>query len=704
MESTNKGGSEIKDCSFEAFKKSVLDAVTLSPSPSFECSGKCNDNTECVTISSEGSTTRLDSSDGTTTRGDSGDENRVRFEHPTISLDESKNPDYGDPFEGVFYRTETTDHKTVFNFLSKVFYQRFRDKIMSDFSLIMEDDVLRCTTHFRGLKCDLKIDNSSSTVIVSGVGHNIWREDFFPVIARLLFAQFVEFADSHVCDSFVDECADGRSKAVDKCTIDPTKAERISEVVQQASSQGPFTASKLTYDPPVFTSTPIINRTEARPDISHMPSAYEIIKKIDHMESELSMVKQSVISNMENQIQDLKSSVLDMFAKMKPNLTYAAAVQNSGPSSEVEVTCRHNEENGSHRREKVDVGGRQPCNTDDSNSNQSADEGFFNNSNTVLGSSQTFVKTTFPVARNEKMTEAVGQPVPVIITNRISEPGNERQNSYMYRETPSQAQQQSASTSHPVTHKDPTTRGRILLIGDSILNSINTKGLMKGIQKHSKGGATVKEIIEDISVYDMSIFEACIIYVGGNDCAKGIEVGRFVDEYDQLVSLIKTNNPECKVYICEIAPRGDVDVSEYNKSMNKLLKNWGRQNVYLLSNTYGYFFDKNNIPASRYFNDDGIHLSRSGVKRLVDAMSTSVKIVVDYELCVFSNFRKPHQNMNMNNNAGYRRRNQGPQQKPFQSYRSGNGNGRAPRSRNFKKQCYGCNMVGHILAECWNVK
>ena len=284
------------------------------------------------------------------------------------------------------------------------------------------------------------------------------------MVARLFFAQFVEFADSHVCDSFVNEFADGRCKAVDECTIDPTKAERITEVVQQASAQGPFTASKLSYDPPGFTSTPIINRTEARPDISHMPSAYEIIKKIDHMESELSKVKQSVISNMENQIQDLKSSVLDMFAKMKPNLTYAAAVQNSGPSSEVEVTYRQNAENGYHRIEIVDVGGRQPCNTDDFTSNQSADEGFFNNSNTVLGSSQTFAKTTFPMARNEKMTEAVGQPLPVIITNRISEPVNERQNSYMYRKTPSQAQQQSTSTSHPITHKDPTPRGRILLI------------------------------------------------------------------------------------------------------------------------------------------------------------------------------------------------------------------------------------------------
>ena len=55
---------------------------------------------------------------------------------------------------------------------------------------------------------------------------------------------------------------------------------------------------------------------------------------------------------------------------------------------------------------------------------------------------------------------------------------------------------------------------------------------MKGIQKHPKGEATVNEINEDISVYDMSIFEACV---------KGMEVGRFIDEYGQLVSLIKTN-------------------------------------------------------------------------------------------------------------------------------------------------------------------
>ena len=52
------------------------------------------------------------------------------------------------------------------------------------------------------------------------------------------------------------------------------------------------------------------------------------------MESDLTMFKQSVISNIEQQIQDLKSSVFDMIAKMKPDQTYAAAVQTSSQSSD----------------------------------------------------------------------------------------------------------------------------------------------------------------------------------------------------------------------------------------------------------------------------------------------------------------------------------------------------------------------------------
>ena len=682
--------SAINDDSLDAFTKSVLEAVALSLS-SEGSTDKCNndDNTKDNTMGSDGSTTRC--SDGSTTRSESSDGNGVRFEHPTISLDESKVPDYGDNFEGVFYRTDVGDSRTVFHFVSKVFYLQFRNKIMSDFSLLMHDDVIKCTTHFRGLKCDLRIDNKTSSVTVSGIGHNIWREDFFPVVARLLFAQYVKYADSQIYASFNDNCGAERKEASNResATV-AIGTEQTAESTPQPPAKGPLTTSKHSYGPPVYTSTPIVYRAEAHQDIRSIPSGLEIMQKIEHMESEISNIKLSVISSVEQQIQDLKSSVIDMCAKLKPTISYSAAAQKPNTNSDVENIRRPNSVNDVRRREVINT-------TENVSGNQSTDEGFVNNSSSLLGSSQTFVKTTFSLVRNDETTAAIGQPVPVIITNRNQDPESERQERYCDTETRARK-----SSTFLRTHTDANKKGKILLIGDSILNGINTKGLVKGIQKHAKGGATVQDIIEEISVYDMKNFESCVIYVGGNDCAKGKDVDRFIDEYEQLVSIIKAYNPTCKIYLCEIAPRGDVDVSSFNKSIQGLSKQWERQNVYCLSNTSGYFFDKYHIPAGRYFNKDGIHLSSSGVKRFVDAISTSVKIVVDFDQCVFFNTKKQHQNMNAH--AGHRRNNQGHQQKPFQSYKSGNGNGRVSRYRNSRKQCYGCHMVGHIVAECWNIK
>ena len=65
--------------------------------------------------------------------------------------------------------------------------------------------------------------------------------------------------------------------------------------------------------------------------------------------------------------------------------------------------------------------------------------------------------------------------------------------------------------------------------------------------------------------------------------------------------------------------------------------------MYCLSNTHDYFFAKNYLPASRYFRDDGIHLSHVGIKRQLDATNTTTKTMVDYELCVFSNFKTQNQ-------------------------------------------------------------
>ena len=122
---------------------------------------------------------------------------------------------------------------------------------------------------------------------------------------------------------------------------------------------------------------------------------------------------------------------------------------------------------------------------------------------------------------------------------------------------------------------------------------------------------------------------------------------------------------------------------------------------------YGLSIQGMYFPPNRYYNYDGIHLSHSGVKRLLDAINGSVKIVVNYDLCVFSNTKKQNKNGSRDKPTGYSRGFHGPQStgRPYQPYAAPTGgDGRRSKYRNSRKQCYGCNMVGHILAECWNLK
>ena len=85
---------------------------------------------------------------------------------------------------------------------------------------------------------------------------------------------------------------------------------------------------------------------------------------------------------------------------------------------------------------------KQPCSLMDRSRDQSMEEGFYNKTNSVFESSQTFVKTVYPGNYNTKPTETVGQPVPVIITNRNPEPVIER--------TPLIATQQANQNSVPI--------------------------------------------------------------------------------------------------------------------------------------------------------------------------------------------------------------------------------------------------------------
>ena len=196
-------------------------------------------------------------------------------------------------------------------------------------------------------------------------------------------------------------------------------------------------------------------------------------------------------------------------------------------------------------------------------------------------------------------------------------------------------------------------------------------------------------------MYDLRTFQN-ITSVGGNDSARGTDEELFEDKYDQLISLVKTSSPKSMAYICKITPRGDTNVTSFNSCIERLALHWQKHDVICINNT-NYSYGIKRVPTTRFFSKDGIHLSWSGIKRLLDAISTVINIVDNYDCCVF---------MRLNRRTGYRGKNFGAsnqRQAQFQrntgpAYSSSQNAG----NRRSKRRCFGCGITGHIYAECWN--
>ena len=85
-----------------------------------------------------------------------------------------------------------------------------------------------------------------------------------------------------------------------------------------------------------------------------------------------------------------------------------------------------------------------------------------------------------------------------------------------------------------------------------------------------------------------------------------------------------------------------------------------------------FFLREDGLSTSRYYSNDGIHMSHSGIKRLVGATNTSTKLVVEYQLCTFGKSKT----------LGVRN-----QQPPIQSRRMNVGKLFSPVNRNQPKGC-----------------
>lgn len=171
-----------------------------------------------------------------------------------------------------------------------------------------------------------------------------------------------------------------------------------------------------------------------------------------------------------------------------------------------------------------------------------------------------------------------------------------------------------------------------LLIGDSIVSGINPKGLKSSVHKHGIPGGTIDSVLRDIKVFDLKQFANIIIYIGGNDTANGTDMEYFEEKFDQLLTYIKQKNSSCKVLLVNCCPRQDVDTT----TVNYIIYSLSEYHHMDLIDADHAFHNKYSEVIERYFASDYIHLSQSGLKRLLGTINSKVEIVQNFDKCGYS--------------------------------------------------------------------
>ncbi|MCG8045342.1 MAG: hypothetical protein N0E48_06700 [Candidatus Thiodiazotropha endolucinida] len=643
----------------------------------------------------------------------------------------------------------------VSNVLFETFKQKIHSDYMNSVDIDATSFVTKCTTHIKGAKCVIKLDSHFKTVELSGIGFKKWREERFPKIAQSLFKKVMQELDSLVEDpsqnidvsdqlsekSFQQDINatitslgnyvnapshDVASVIVAPNDFDVAETGNSTQTVCQQQdilsvaspefmaenikSHYCFNANAMTNisgemnlrqstcaelsktsqdlvlnravptDPdqrrrsttlPISTSTPIVLRQDGSScDVKGCTSGNicSIINRIDQLDSGIRKIKTEILQQMERKMDELKASVLTIIDSLGPDVSYATAVRT--PSSVV-------------RENRQCTSGVNQTTMDSCY----VDEGYGDQSKSIDGSSsETELKTAYTPENRKQQERSAALPtpqnVPVRITNRNQQ--NTRQ----------PLKNNAATAPHRNTaNSQSASQNRTLLIGDSILKGINTNGLTSNVKVCTKSGATIEDLWDELSVFDLKSFAQIIVYIGGNDCSNRVDAHIFEEMYDQLIGLIKSENKDCVIHLSKIAPRGDVDVSVHNTSVQRIADHWARQQVNFIEDSHDLFLGINGLPSSRYYSRDGIHLSYSGVKRLLDALNRHVNIVKDFTLCTFQRARFPRKVF------GHKPRATGP------SNRGSSNNIRGVRYNglrcNENRVCYCCYMPGHIISECW---
>lgn len=579
-------------------------------------------------------------------------------------------PKVRDRFNGILYHVFPSEGQIDIVFSTKELYLKFKECLDNEFcpSTPNRKNVNKYTAHVRGQRCTLTCNTDKYSIIATGPGHKLWRENNFTRLSVGLYKNFVletnsELSYSHTSTPANRSICEGLSS-----TISPVLA-------RDDSYNAHGTGTLLTE-----IKNQIVSLTELTSDL------YGQIKTLSHKIESFPNNPDSLCPD-----RDVQSNVVDQYsihtvADSILETTRRNLAQHESMMGNTPVTLP-----GS--ASYSDVASRASNSTLTNHQRQRSNEQENSSSTCNRQSEQRGV--TDKVIKSSTSKSKGQDKLPSVPAN-----SNDQQKIKVIINRHNSGQQALPIRQHDSVRISKSKKN-VLLMGDSVFNRINMKGLNSNVHKHSVSGATVETLMKDIQLYDIEQFDSIVLYIGGNDLSRSTEHDLIEEQYDQLIAIIKSRNPNCKLILSNLAPRGDVDVNIINEMIERLALH---HNCDIVDN-YRAFFDKHGKLLLRFFSDyDPIHPSNSGMKRILGTINDLMHIVCDFQNCVFQrSASKYHQNRNFVPNNSTRMIDRSLQRNNGRCLNCSEATHSTFECRHKQPiKCWYCGLLGHKQLLCWN--
>ena len=389
-----------------------------------------------------------------------------------------------DILEGILYRTTHDEVKTTMRFVSNAFFHLLLSKMKADFACSIEIDntsfISKYMTHVKGVKCQVILDSHFCNITVTGVGHRLWREYYFSKAAHTIFKRHLQDTDERDTEpSEFRSLSSGEESSIESSCMTSSEESSTgsssmtgSEGSRTESSSMAFTEDSRIFPSensiqPIHISTPNAQSSGSnvytggsRQQCDLYRAQYYRIMNQQRGESDGRQISFLVakIGKMESEIQELRRTVISLMQTMIPTPTYSETVnrKNSTATTQSQSPLILSEE------------------TRMSNFPQDA-----THTNNRSSSIQKIPPQETPKA------------IPVIISQG-SKQTQLRANSGKQQPVINQDRQPRTEDRQPRTEdrqpRTEETQQRVLLLGDSIIKGVNTKGLTSSCMKYLTQG------------------------------------------------------------------------------------------------------------------------------------------------------------------------------------------------------------------------